>query len=76
MLLVMSHSTYLCSINVQVKVGELVAIVGQVGAGKSSLISAILGEMQNITGTINRKVRSNWYWTLFYQIQSCKSTNY
>ena len=53
-----TFSLYFCSINVQVKEGELVAIVGQIGAGKSSLISAILGEMQNIRGTINRKVSS------------------
>ena len=33
-----------------VKPGELVAVVGQVGAGKSSLISALLGEMEKING--------------------------
>ena len=32
------------NINLEVKAGQLVAIVGQVGAGKSSLISALLGE--------------------------------
>uniref|UniRef100_A0A8C6VQ71 ABC-type glutathione-S-conjugate transporter n=1 Tax=Naja naja TaxID=35670 RepID=A0A8C6VQ71_NAJNA len=33
--------------------GSLVAIVGSVGSGKSSLISAMLGEMENIKGHIN-----------------------
>lgn len=36
-----------------VKHGQLVAVVGQVGAGKTSLISALLGEMEKITGTVN-----------------------
>jgi ABC-type multidrug transport system fused ATPase/permease subunit len=31
--------------------GELVAVVGRVGAGKSSLIHAILGNMQQVSGT-------------------------
>lgn len=31
--------------------GELVAVVGRVGAGKSSLFHAILGNMQPVTGT-------------------------
>ena len=38
------------SINLKVKRGELIAIVGQVGCGKSSLISAFLGEMQKLDG--------------------------
>lgn len=33
--------------------GELVAVCGRVGAGKSSLINAILGNMQLIHGTSN-----------------------
>ena len=36
--------------------GELVAVVGQVGAGKSSLLSAILGEMKKISGSLVRPV--------------------
>ena len=32
--------------------GSLVAIVGPVGSGKSSLLSSILGELQKIGGTI------------------------
>jgi ABC-type bacteriocin/lantibiotic exporter with double-glycine peptidase domain len=34
-----------------VKPGELVAIVGRVGAGKSSLVHAALGNMQPVQGT-------------------------
>lgn len=30
--------------------GKLVAVVGQVGSGKSSLLSALLGEMDKIQG--------------------------
>nr|XP_010299762.1 PREDICTED: canalicular multispecific organic anion transporter 1 [Balearica regulorum gibbericeps] len=33
--------------------GSLVAVVGTVGSGKSSLVSAMLGEMENIKGHIN-----------------------
>ena len=32
------------------------AVVGQVGAGKSSLISALLGEMNKMSGDITLKV--------------------
>nr|QEY08340.1 ATP-binding cassette sub-family C member 4c [Crocus sativus] len=37
-------------INVDIKRGSLAAIVGTVGAGKSSFLSALLGEMQKISG--------------------------
>ena len=32
--------------------GKLVAVVGQVGSGKSSLISAILGHMNKVSGQV------------------------
>ena len=38
------------------KPGELVAVVGQVGAGKSSLIQAVLGEMEKLDGNVNINV--------------------
>ena len=44
------------SINLNIKPGQLVAVVGHVGAGKSSLISALLGEMEKMTGHVSIKV--------------------
>ncbi|RCN46028.1 ABC transporter, ATP-binding protein [Ancylostoma caninum] len=41
------------NINLSVKRGQLVAIVGKVGSGKSSLLQAILGEMNKVSGTVN-----------------------
>lgn len=40
-------------LDLQVPKGSLVAIVGQVGAGKSSLLSALLGDMERIDGAVN-----------------------
>lgn len=37
----------------QVGAGELVAVVGKVGGGKSSLLNALLGEMRFRGGSIN-----------------------
>lgn len=48
-----SEPPILKDINLEVKPGKLVAVVGQVGAGKSSLISAILGEMEKLSGRVN-----------------------
>ena len=45
-----------CSINLTIKDGSLTAVVGQVGAGKSSLISAFLGEMEKLKGHVNCRV--------------------
>ncbi|ETN85367.1 hypothetical protein NECAME_16796 [Necator americanus] len=41
------------NINVSVKRGQLVAIVGKVGSGKSSLLQSILGEMNKVSGRVN-----------------------
>ncbi|GFS61777.1 ATP-binding cassette sub-family C member 8 [Trichonephila inaurata madagascariensis] len=40
-------------INVQIPAGKLTIIVGNIGSGKSSLLSAILGELNVISGSIN-----------------------
>lgn len=40
----------------RVKEGALVAVVGAVGSGKSSLLSAFLGEMDKISGKVNTRV--------------------
>lgn len=42
--------------------GKLVALVGNVGQGKSSLLSAILGELTKLKGTVNIKVMSCCIW--------------
>ncbi|XP_054717541.1 multidrug resistance-associated protein 1-like [Uloborus diversus] len=42
-------------LNFRAKDGELVAIVGQVGSGKSSLLSALLGDMVKLSGRVNVK---------------------
>lgn len=36
--------------------GSLVAVVGHVGSGKSSLLSALLGEMDKLEGSVAVKV--------------------
>ncbi|XP_033224446.1 multidrug resistance-associated protein 1 isoform X4 [Belonocnema kinseyi] len=43
------------NINLKIQEGQLVAIVGTVGSGKSSLISAFLGEMEKLNGRVNTK---------------------
>ena len=48
----------LFSINLRIPEGMLIAVVGQVGSGKSSLISALLGEMNKLEGTVNFRVNS------------------
>ncbi|CAN9499822.1 unnamed protein product [Ophioblennius macclurei] len=41
------------NVSLDVKPGRLVAVVGAVGSGKSSLISALLGEMHSTKGFVN-----------------------
>ncbi|XP_011636993.1 multidrug resistance-associated protein 1 isoform X2 [Pogonomyrmex barbatus] len=43
------------NINFHVEQGQLIAIVGTVGSGKSSLLSALLGEMDKLNGRVNTK---------------------
>ncbi|XP_065431845.1 ATP-binding cassette sub-family C member 2-like isoform X3 [Chrysemys picta bellii] len=43
------------NLNMTISEGSLVAVVGQVGSGKSSLLSAILGEMNKFEGIVQRK---------------------
>ena len=44
-------------INVSIPKGKLVAVVGRVGSGKSSILSAILSDMYRMRGS----VRSWWF---------------
>ncbi|XP_056148222.1 canalicular multispecific organic anion transporter 1 [Lampris incognitus] len=41
------------NVSLDIGPGRLVAVVGAVGSGKSSLISALLGEMHNVKGFVN-----------------------
>lgn len=41
------------TINIAVKKASLTAVVGPVGSGKTSLISAFLGEMEKLSGSVN-----------------------
>lgn len=51
---VYSTGSLLClkHVDFEVKPGELVAVVGGVGCGKSSLLNAILGEVRKLSGSI------------------------
>ncbi|XP_059865823.1 multidrug resistance-associated protein 1-like [Delphinus delphis] len=42
-------------LNIKIPEGALVAVIGQVGSGKSSLLSAVLGEMEKLKGVVQRK---------------------
>uniref|UniRef100_H3AIJ4 ATP binding cassette subfamily C member 2 n=1 Tax=Latimeria chalumnae TaxID=7897 RepID=H3AIJ4_LATCH len=42
-------------ITLEIKPGKLIAVVGVVGSGKSSLVSAVLGEMEHLKGHVNVK---------------------
>lgn len=48
------EETTLKNIDMRVEKNQLVAVVGAVGSGKSSLLSAYLGEMDKISGKVNR----------------------
>ena len=45
-----------CRINLSVEDGSLVGVVGPVGCGKSSLLSALIGEMEKVDGSVNIRV--------------------
>ncbi|XP_071358347.1 ATP-binding cassette sub-family C member 9 isoform X8 [Trachinotus anak] len=47
-----SNLSTLSDINIRIPTGQLTMIVGQVGCGKSSLLLAMLGEMQTIDGRV------------------------
>nr|GMD37227.1 ABC transporter C family member 8 [Ipomoea batatas] len=48
-----SAKPVLRNLNVQVGRGQKIAVCGPVGAGKSSLLYAILGELPKVSGTVN-----------------------
>lgn len=46
------EKSHLKKINLKAKKGQLVAIVGSVGSGKSSLLNALISEMKHINGRV------------------------
>ncbi|KAI6120491.1 P-loop containing nucleoside triphosphate hydrolase protein [Pisolithus croceorrhizus] len=44
---------FLRNVNIAIRRGSLTAIVGHVGSGKSSLLSAVIGEMMRVSGEVN-----------------------
>ena len=50
-----AESSSLEDLSLNVPKGSLVAVVGMVGAGKSSLVSALLGEMEMVSGSASRE---------------------
>ena len=51
------HLPCVVRINLTVPQGCLLAVVGPVGAGKSSLLSALLGELLKVEGSVSIEVR-------------------
>lgn len=51
------HLPWVVRINLTVPQGCLLAVVGPVGAGKSSLLSALLGELLKVEGSVSIEVR-------------------
>ena len=55
MLYVITHS----SLHISIKKGELVAVVGRVGCGKSSLLASMIGELTKLSGSVDVQVCNN-----------------
>ncbi len=47
--------------------GSLLAVVGHVGCGKSSLISALLGEMEKLEGEVSIRVGLHFMFCITYK---------
>ncbi|XP_072031469.1 ATP-binding cassette sub-family C member 9-like [Amphiura filiformis] len=54
-----SSAPILKNINLEIPYGEVTMVIGGVGSGKSSLLSAILGEMTTLKGSITFGTRRN-----------------
>ncbi|CAI4229334.1 unnamed protein product [Auanema sp. JU1783] len=53
-------ATSLSELNFSVQKGQLITVVGRVGAGKSSLLQALLGEMEKLRGYIGMSGRVSY----------------
>jgi ABC-type glutathione transport system ATPase component len=51
----------LSKINMEVRRGELVTVIGRVGSGKTSLLNSMLGEMKHIAGHLTRNTSTLSY---------------
>uniref|UniRef100_A0A669BAZ5 Multidrug resistance-associated protein 1 n=1 Tax=Oreochromis niloticus TaxID=8128 RepID=A0A669BAZ5_ORENI len=51
----LTYSLFSSPLNINIPEGSLVAVVGHVGSGKSSLLSALLGEMDKLEGSVTVK---------------------
>lgn len=47
------ETTVLRNINLQIQPRKLCGIIGEVGSGKSSLLSSMLGELEKESGNVN-----------------------
>ena len=47
-----SEIVHLKDISLDIKKGEFVCIIGEIGAGKTNLFNALLGDMYNITDSM------------------------
>ena len=68
------------SIDFEITRGQLVAVVGHVGSGKSSLIGSLLGESTKLNGRVVVNVRGRFvcfffFFNFFYFIWPRKVTN-
>jgi ABC-type uncharacterized transport system ATPase component len=48
----LSEITHLKDISLDIKKGEFITVIGEIGAGKTNLFSALLGDMFNITDKV------------------------
>lgn len=64
------------ALNFQIASGERIAITGQNGSGKTTLIKIMLGELQPLTGTINKGVGKAIYIDQDYSLIDNKLTVY
>ncbi|XP_072039246.1 ATP-binding cassette sub-family C member 9-like [Amphiura filiformis] len=63
------------NIDIDIKAGSLIMIVGAVGSGKSSLLSAIIGEMMSLNGKIDVKSKHGKYNGVAYSAQTAWIVN-